>query len=141
MVISSGGTMITVYHFLFDITIMNGFLLLRHFVRLVKMSLTEFCVKLASQVIGHNCIQQRPCQRPIAIPSMLLRHFPNKVNADILQREEGVIVLSVLAQNVREWTVAGTVGVRLMALPYRRHHNRLFCCDTPTSIDNTAISH
>ena len=71
-----------VYHFLFDVTITNSFILLRHFGRSVRMSLKEFRLKLASQLIGDYCSRCRPCRRPSAIRSLPLRHFPIKVNAD-----------------------------------------------------------
>ena len=61
-----------IYNFLFDVTITNCFILLKHFCRSVKMSLKEFRLKLASQLIGDYCSRYRPCRRPTAIrPSTL----------------------------------------------------------------------
>ena len=71
-----------IYNFLFDVTITNCFILLKHFCRSVKMSLKEFRLNLASQLIGDYCSRYRPCRRPTAICPLPLRHYPIKVNAD-----------------------------------------------------------
>ena len=60
-----------VYHFLFDVTITNCFILLRHFGGAVKMTLKQFRLKLASQLIGDYCSRCRPCRRPTAIRPLL----------------------------------------------------------------------
>ena len=96
-----------IYNFLFDVTITNCFILLKHFCRSVKMSLKEFRLKLASQLIGDYCSRYRPCRRPTAIRPLPLLHYPIKVNADNSVGE--VVVFGASTKNTLGWTAAGTV--------------------------------
>ena len=66
-----------VYHFLFDVTVTNCFILLSGG---VKMSLKEFRLKLTSQLIGDYSSRCHPCRRPIMIRPLPLRHYPIKIN-------------------------------------------------------------
>ena len=71
-----------IYQFLFDVTITNSFILHKHFCHGSKMSMKEFRMKLASQLLGDYCSRMRPGRHPCPIRSLPLRHFPIKVNAD-----------------------------------------------------------
>ena len=71
-----------IYHFLFDVTVTNCFILHKHFGHGMKMSLKEFRLKLASQLIGDYCSRSRLGRRPSVVRPLPIRHFPVKVNAD-----------------------------------------------------------
>ena len=70
-----------VYHFLFDVAVTNS-ILQKYFSRGEKLSLKEFRLKLASQLIGDYCSRSRLGRTPSLVRSLPLRHFPIKVNAD-----------------------------------------------------------
>ena len=81
-----------IYHILFDVTVTNCFILHKHFGHGVKMSLKEFHLKLASQLIGDYCSRSRLGRRRSVVRPLPIQHFPVKVNADNAVKRRGCCV-------------------------------------------------
>lgn len=57
-----------IYHFIFDVTTTNCYILMKHFCREVKMNMKEFRLKFATQLINNYCCRCRPGRRPSMVP-------------------------------------------------------------------------
>lgn len=71
-----------IYHFLFDVSITNAFILWKHFGSATGMTLKEFRLRLAEQLIGDYCSRRRAGRGGGAIRPLPLMHFPLKVPYD-----------------------------------------------------------
>ena len=71
-----------IFYFLFDVSIMNAFILWKHFSSATGMTLKEFHLLLAQQLIGDYCSRWRAGRGGVAIRPLPLQHFPLKVQDD-----------------------------------------------------------
>ena len=68
-----------IFYFLFDVSITNAFILWKHFGSATGMTLKEFRLRLAQQLIGDYCSRRRAGRGGGAIRPLPLQHFPLKV--------------------------------------------------------------
>ena len=71
-----------IFYFLFDVSITNAFILWKHFSSATGMTLKEFRLHLAEQLIGDYCSRRRAGRGGGAIRPLPLMHFPLKVPDD-----------------------------------------------------------
>ena len=74
---------IYVFHFLLDVSIANPFILLKHYCRdSPHITILEFCLQLAKELIGDDYSRRRPGHSAGLIHSLPLRHFPVIIPVD-----------------------------------------------------------
>ena len=81
-----------IFHFLLDVAITNAYILQRHYLPgRSKMSVLDFRLQLAKELIANYCTRRRAGRGGSAIRSLHLRHFPVKVNDETtpLKRKRG----------------------------------------------------
>ena len=72
-----------IFYFLLDVAITNAFILMKHHTANgSKMTMKDFRLELASQLIGEYCSCRRRGRTSSSIRPLPLRHFPVKVNDD-----------------------------------------------------------
>ena len=72
----------TFFYFLFDTTITNSFILWKTFGSATRMTLKEFRLRLAQQLIGDYCSRRKPGRAGGPVRTLPLRHFPLKLDDD-----------------------------------------------------------
>ena len=65
-----------IFYFLFDVSITNAFILWKNFGSSSRMTLKEFRLRLAEQLIGDYCSHRRAGRGGGAICPLPLQHFP-----------------------------------------------------------------
>ena len=70
------------FYFLFDVSITNAFILWKRFSSAAGMTLKEFRLQLAQQLIGDYCSHRRTGRGSGSICPLPLQHFPLKVQDD-----------------------------------------------------------
>ena len=71
-----------IFYFLLDVSITNAFILWKNFGSATGMTLKEFRLRLAEQLIGDYCSRRRAGRGGGAIRPLPLMHFPLKVQDD-----------------------------------------------------------
>ena len=71
-----------IFYFLFDTTITNSFILWKTFGSATRMTLKEFRLRLAQQLIGDYCSRRKPGRAGGPVRTLPLRHFPLKLDDD-----------------------------------------------------------
>ena len=70
-----------IFYFLLDVAITNAFILMKnHTSKGSKMTIKDFRLELASQLIGDYCSRRRRGRNSSSIRPLPLRHFPVKVS-------------------------------------------------------------
>ena len=69
-----------IFHFLLDVAITNAFILQKGYCEDAPFtSIKEFCLKLASELIGDYCSRRRAGRSGGVVRSLPLRHFPTTI--------------------------------------------------------------
>ena len=72
-----------IFYFLLDVAITNAFILTKHHTANgSKMTIKDFRLQLASQLIGEYCSRRRRGRTSSSIRPLPLRHFPIKINEE-----------------------------------------------------------
>ena len=69
------------YHFLFDVSITNGYVLYKYFHSSKFSSIKDFRLQLAKDLIGNYCSRRRAGRSGGPIRPLQLQHFPIKVSS------------------------------------------------------------
>ena len=70
-----------VYYFLFDVTITNAFILCRGWSRATEITIKQFRIQMAKELIGGYCSRYRAGYNGSLIKPLPFSHFPMKITA------------------------------------------------------------
>ena len=122
-----------IFYFLLDVAITNAFILMKnHTTKGSKMTIKDFRLQLASQLIGDYCSHHRRGRTSSSIRPLPLRHFPVKVDDDSSSTKRKRSICALCRQRTAERTQAGTAESVLHGSVTQEILTIAFCFGTQT---------